>query len=309
MTDDGAVNPASGDELISIGELAESTGIAPDTIRVWERRYGRPVPVRLASGHRRYTQDHVRWLRRMAEALALGMRPSKVVHLSDAELDRVLSSPRPSADDTDAQQRIIASTREYRRAEIVEELRALRERLGPVAFVNDGLGPLLDLLGRAWADGEVQIRHEHFLSEIIEDELRALLAELPAGSRGPRVVLTTLAGEAHGIGILMARVLCASRGVQVCSLGTHTPLAEIVAAAREFDAVGVALSVTLASGGVRTDRVIADLRRRLPDEVRLAVGGRGARDVRRGPRGVDYLETVSDLTGWLDLLQTGPGSA
>jgi hypothetical protein len=31
--------------------------------------------------------------------------------------------------------------------------------------------------------------------------------------------------------------------------------------------------------------------------------------VRRGPRGVDYLETVSDLTGWLDLLQTGPGSA
>ena len=62
------------DRHYSIGEIAERTGITVDTVRVWERRYGRPVPVRLPSGHRRYTEDHLVWLRRVAEALALGRR-------------------------------------------------------------------------------------------------------------------------------------------------------------------------------------------------------------------------------------------
>lgn len=60
----------------SIGDLADATDIAPATIRVWERRYGRPKPVRLPSGHRRYSSDEVTWLRRVGEALANGHRPS-----------------------------------------------------------------------------------------------------------------------------------------------------------------------------------------------------------------------------------------
>ena len=42
------------------------TGIGRDTLRVWERRYGRPEPIRLPSGHRRYTAEQIRWLRRVA---------------------------------------------------------------------------------------------------------------------------------------------------------------------------------------------------------------------------------------------------
>ena len=64
--------------LHSIGDVAEATGISVDTVRVWERRYGKPKPVRLPSGHRRYTDAQIRWLRRVAEALAHGNRPSKV---------------------------------------------------------------------------------------------------------------------------------------------------------------------------------------------------------------------------------------
>ena len=84
MADPGAKpNP---DELLSIGEVGEATGLSPHTIRVWERRYGRPAAVRLPSGHRRYTQDQVVWLRRIAEALANGHRPGKVLKLEEAEL-------------------------------------------------------------------------------------------------------------------------------------------------------------------------------------------------------------------------------
>ncbi|MET0997878.1 MAG: DICT sensory domain-containing protein [Marmoricola sp.] len=44
---------------LTIGELAERSGISPATLRVWESRHGFPVPHRLASGHRRYTEADV----------------------------------------------------------------------------------------------------------------------------------------------------------------------------------------------------------------------------------------------------------
>ena len=83
--------PAEAD-LFSIGDVAEASGVSPDTLRMWERRYGRPVPVRLPSGHRRYTGEQLTWLRRVAEALAHGHRPRTVVCASDDELESLLES-------------------------------------------------------------------------------------------------------------------------------------------------------------------------------------------------------------------------
>jgi DICT domain-containing protein/predicted DNA-binding transcriptional regulator AlpA len=51
--------PASGTRLLTIGDLAERTGVAPATLRSWESRYGFPTPVRLAGGHRRYAECDV----------------------------------------------------------------------------------------------------------------------------------------------------------------------------------------------------------------------------------------------------------
>ena len=44
---------------LSIGDLAERTGVAPATLRMWEQRHGFPVPDRLESGHRRYSEADV----------------------------------------------------------------------------------------------------------------------------------------------------------------------------------------------------------------------------------------------------------
>ncbi|WP_457207061.1 DICT sensory domain-containing protein [Nocardioides sp. P5_C9_2] len=50
---------ASRDTLLTIGRLAERTGVPPATLRSWELRYGFPSPVRLAGGHRRYADSDV----------------------------------------------------------------------------------------------------------------------------------------------------------------------------------------------------------------------------------------------------------
>src|SRR5512135_2285392 len=77
---------------LSIGALSRATGIAVETLRTWESRYGFPVPERKPSGHRVYPVSAVPRLRRIAQALALGHRAGQVVGASDDALDRLLET-------------------------------------------------------------------------------------------------------------------------------------------------------------------------------------------------------------------------
>lgn len=298
-------NSTASPELLSIGELAQSTGVSPDTIRVWERRYGRPTPLRLESGHRRYTREHVRWLRRVTEALSRGHRPSAVVHMPENELKTLLYPEASRLEHAEGIKEILTLVRAYRGAEVAEQLQAQARELGLAAFLCDFVGPLLATVGRAWADGELEVRHEHYLSHILEDVLRTIRLEIESNRSGPVVALATLGNEGHGLGLQMLAIAGVVAGARTQILGTNTPPQDIAEAAREMSASGVAISVSLATGGIETDRTIANLRRMLPAGVRLAVGGRGARGVRRGPRGVDYIGELSGIAGWIERLGSG----
>lgn len=50
---------------LSIKEVAEQTGVAAGTIRMWEQRYGFPEPARTSAGYRVYTAEDVAALRRV----------------------------------------------------------------------------------------------------------------------------------------------------------------------------------------------------------------------------------------------------
>ena len=52
-------------ELLNIRRVAEETGLAAGTIRMWEQRYGFPRPERTASGYRVYQPEDVEALRRV----------------------------------------------------------------------------------------------------------------------------------------------------------------------------------------------------------------------------------------------------
>jgi methanogenic corrinoid protein MtbC1 len=281
---------------LSIGDLAEATGIPPDTIRVWERRYGRPRAVRLRSGHRRYTDQHLRWLRRVAEAIAAGHRAGAAVRASEGELDALLGAPAPP-ERTPAN--LLDLVRRYDEKGLAKALRRDHESLGWEAFLDGRVAPLAVAVGRAWADGELDVRHEHFLSGVLEDLLRSLRLRLRPRPGAAAVLLATLPDEAHGIGLQMAALACAACGRNARILGTGTPPAEIAGAARESGVACVGLSVSLSTGGVATDRTIAELRELLPERVRLVVGGRGARGPRKGVPGVDYCDDFKAFAAFL----------
>lgn len=285
--------------LHSIGEVAEASGISPDTLRVWERRYGRPEPVRLPSGHRRYTGEQLRWLRRIAEALALGIRPQAALRVGDEELERLILQNSRIKELSPEVAGLIELVREFRGDAMTERLLNDWHRLGARGFIDQRVAPLLIHIGRGWADGKLDVRHEHFASEILTDLLRSLRAGIASPAEGPVVLFATLRNEQHGLGLQMAALVASLRGATARILGTDTPLEEIALAAQELGARAVAISVSLAQGGVETDRALSELRRRLPEDIALVVGGAGARGIRRGPRGVDFVDDFAAFERWL----------
>ncbi len=78
-----------------IGVVERDTGIGRDTLRVWERRYGFPRPVRDAKGERSYPEDQLRRLQRTRRLLDRGMRPGKLLPLSEDALDKLEASLLP----------------------------------------------------------------------------------------------------------------------------------------------------------------------------------------------------------------------
>jgi DNA-binding transcriptional MerR regulator len=69
----------AGEALLTIGELAQSAGISTQLVRAWEQRFGFPEPVRLPSGHRRYTDADVRAVQRVVEERDRGLRLEEAI--------------------------------------------------------------------------------------------------------------------------------------------------------------------------------------------------------------------------------------
>lgn len=67
------VRPGDGAQL-TIGDLADRTGVAAATLRMWEQRHGFPEPHRLPSGHRRYRQSDVEEIVRVVGLRDAGVR-------------------------------------------------------------------------------------------------------------------------------------------------------------------------------------------------------------------------------------------
>lgn len=77
-------------DLMSIGDLAEATGVNATTLRAWETRFGFPQAMRLPSGHRRYRLGDVEAVRSVARRRDSGLR-------LDVAIAEVMDAARPSS--------------------------------------------------------------------------------------------------------------------------------------------------------------------------------------------------------------------
>ena len=265
---------------LSIGALSRATGVAVETLRTWESRYGFPRPERKPSGHRLYPISSVPRLRRIGQALALGHRAGQVVGASEEAVGQLLaavpSAAAPSAPTAQAPADLRDRLRHVERFEadrLRETLVADWARLGPVEFMETCVAPLVREVGEAWARGDLEVRHEHFLTELVSELLSSLRLPFDERARGPLVVYATLPGERHGLGLQMTALVLAAAGSRTLYLGTDVPVRQLALLARDLQARAVAISVSRATRGRLSASPLRRLRDSLPRRVRLVVGG------------------------------------
>jgi len=285
-------------DIFSVGRAAKLTGLSTHTLRVWERRYGRPRPQRLPSGHRRYTRAEVRWLGLAAEALALGHAASRVATSSEEELRMLLEAGagREESDFVDLLVKLVAG---YRTNEVLCRLERRWSGLEPAQFLDRVLGPLLERIGACWAEGALSIRHEHAGTSAIEGWLERLTARSQPDRPRRSILLATLPGEAHVVGLRMAALICAVRGWRGFYLGAGLAPDEIIYAARDLRVDAVGLSLSLSTAGSSRHRVLHELRDGLPTEVPLLLGGAVVRTARRAIPAVTCFPRMESFDCWL----------
>lgn len=285
---------------LSIAAVERDTGLSKDTLRVWERRYGFPQPVRDAFDERSYPAEQVERLRLIARLLGNGHRPGRIVSLSLAELQAQVQRTAPSAPAEDASPELQGLLALVLRHEVLELRRTLNQtvmRLGLGRFLTEVLAPLNVQIGEAWVRGEIQVFEEHMYTESVTAVLRSALGSTPAMPRPgrPRVLLTTFPQESHVLGLLMAETMLVLEGCECISLGAQTPLLEIVQAAQANRVQIVGLSFSAGMSPQQLLRGLQELRTKLPPTVALWAGGSHPALRRRDIEGVVPVPELADI--------------
>jgi len=263
MTDEG---------LLRIGELSKRSGVSPELLRAWERRYGLLHPTRSTGGLRLYSSadvDRVRLMQRhlaeglaAAEAAALALRAGAGEQaLSPATMREELAAALDRFDEPRAQ--------------------AILDRILAAATIETVLGevvlPYLRELGARWERGAASIAQEHFASSVLRGRLLGLARGWGLGM-GPVAVLACLPGEQHDLGLIAFGLALRSRGWRIVYLGADAPVETVAEASRRLQPSLIVLSAVSAE---LVQPVVAPLRA-LARRHRVALAGAAAEAVDDG---------------------------
>jgi DNA-binding transcriptional MerR regulator/methylmalonyl-CoA mutase cobalamin-binding subunit len=287
---------------LSIAAVERDTGLAKDTLRVWERRYGFPSPGRDSFGERSYPIEQVDKLRVIRRLMDIGHRPGRIISLSLEELHALaaqsVEAPRAASDlrsDRDDLQRFIELTKAHDVDGLRRSLSQAAVRMGVDRFVVEIAAPLNRMVGEAWARGYFEVFEEHLYTESMQIVLRNAISTIPRTGNRPRVLLTTFPNESHGLGLLMAEAILSLEGCGCLSLGVQTPVWDIVLAATAHNADIVALSFTASLGSNAVADGLAELRAKLPRATELWAGGQSPALARKSPPGIQVFRDLTEI--------------
>lgn len=274
----------------SIGAVERDTGLSKDTLRVWEKRYGFPMPGRDDNGERVYSVEQVEKLRIIKRLVDRGHRPGKIIGATLDALREMVDPVRTIPDPVvTALQPILGLVREHRVAELRQRLNQTLISQGLGAFFVETVAPLNTAIGDAWMRGQLEVFEEHLYTETLQGVLRNAIASIPRHNLPPRVLLTTVPNEQHILGLLMAEGMFALDGATTISLGTQTPIWDIVQACATQKADVVALSFSAAFPANIAAEALEELRDQLPAQVAVWAGGANPALQRRTIEGVTAL--------------------
>lgn len=301
--------------VYTIGHAARLTGVPSATIRAWERRYGLVHPVRTEGGYRLYDDQGLQLLRAMGALVAAGWSPSQAAEHLRSDADGEPGRVPWEADVGGAQGGVVGmpgqaggpaapagATEESAEPDgpgawDVTALARGAAELDPAAVdaaittafaagpledaVDVWLMPALEVLGRQWRSGRIDVAGEHVVSATVHRRLGVELEAAAPSSGGPRVVVGLPRGAHHELGILAFSVMLRRAGVDVLYLGADLPAQHWVRVVQQQRPAGVVIGTPTPSDVLATRETVAALHAADP-ALRVHVGGGAQFEVGQG---------------------------
>lgn len=307
MTDLPILNGLDETPVFTIKTVVQETGIAPATLRAWERRYGCLSPGRSDGGYRLYSQRDiaiVRWLKRQVDT---GVSISSAVALlsmrgcgSEPVQGGVPETP-PATDavqlpaQVDALVGALLAFHEPRAESILSEVFAVH----PLEVALEAIvAPALAEIGERWRRGEATIVQEHFATAFLRRRLSALLYAYEQPQTGPLAITGTAPSEWHDVGILLVSLVLRRRGWRVIYLSQNVPADHLVQEIRKLQPDMVCLSAATLASAEMLRPFCAAVQRLPAPRPRIVLGGHAfaAQPELRGQfSGCDIVATAREL--------------
>jgi methanogenic corrinoid protein MtbC1 len=294
--------------MLRISLVARETGLTKEVLRKWEDRYGFPDPVRDAAGIRLYPPWQVARLREIKRLVDSGQRPSNVVRPLPTEAGSgSVAGAAAIVTPADAGRDPAARAMAAMLAHDAFALQRILERdvmaKGLLGFVTETAADFTRQVGQAWSEGKIQVFEEHVYSSVLQSVLEAAGRRISEEAGSPRVLLTTVPGELHTLGIRMAKALFTEMGATCLYLGAQTPLSEIADAVKAYRIDLLGLSFSEAFPVRQIAPCLTELRNLVPADVPIWIGGSGSLRAGTLPPGVRVFIDVADATGALREVQ------
>jgi MerR family transcriptional regulator, light-induced transcriptional regulator len=226
--------------LYNLKAVVQQTGLKPDTLRAWERRYGMPTPERSEGGHRLYSRRDIETIRWLMTRQREGLSISRAVELwqqlqasgqdpLQSALPIATSAPPMSgvglAGETVAELRRnwLSACLRYDEREAEQVLAQGFAVYPPELVVVEVLQKAVAEIGEGWYKGDVTVQQEHFCSGLVVRHLEALVMGAPSPTRPGRVLVACPPEENHTVGLLVLTYLLRRRGWEVVYLGANMP--------------------------------------------------------------------------------------
>lgn len=163
--------------------------------------------------------------------------------------------------------------------QVVELTRqALAADLEPMAIIDQGLIPGMDVVGEKFASGEYFLPNLIISANGMQEAMKLLEPELRARQQvrksAGKVVIGTVQGDIHEIGKSLVATMLSANGFEVFDLGVDVSIVDFITKIRETDANLLGLSALLTTTMVVQREIIAALKQAgLRNRVKVMVGG------------------------------------
>lgn len=213
------------EELLTVSAVARRLGVAPATLRTWDRRYGLGPSSHEMGEHRRYCPADVARLTLMRRLIASGVAPSDAAehaknHKGQMKVEKFV-------EDYVVREDLVAAL--YKAAKALDKKyieAALRKDLaenGVEKSWAEVMVPLLFLVGNEWEASGKGIEVEHLLTELLISILRESTVEFKKPVNAHPVLLASVGEELHSLALHALAAALAERKIESYFLGPRTP--------------------------------------------------------------------------------------